>query len=87
MEERDIKLIAELIEENETLKQYMEQHREYERQLEDFDKQIHLSTAEAMDRKRIQKLKLANRDRIERILLKYRRSQNLKELQGSGSRS
>jgi hypothetical protein len=76
MEERDEKLIAELIKENKTLKEYMEQHHEYERQLGEFDKRIHLSTEESMERKRIQKLKLANRDGIERILSQHRRSQN-----------
>jgi uncharacterized protein YdcH (DUF465 family) len=74
MEERDAKLIAELIKENNTMKQSMEQHHEYEKQIEDFDKRIHLSTEESMERKRIQKLKLANRDKIERILSEHRGS-------------
>jgi hypothetical protein len=85
MEERDEKLIAELIKENKTLKQCMEQHLAFERELEEFDKRIHLSTEEAMERKRIQKLKLANRDVIERILSQHRRDQNQQELQGAGS--
>ena len=85
MEERDEKLIAELIKENEPLKQRMEQHRAFERQLEEFDKRIHLSTEEAMERKRIQKLKLANRDVIERILSQHRRNQDEQELEGAGS--
>lgn len=76
MEERDEKLIAELIKENKTLKEYMEQHHEYEKQLGEFDKRIHLSTEESMERKRIQKLKLANRDGIEQILSQHRQSQN-----------
>ncbi len=76
MEERDEKLIAELIKENKTLKEYMVQHHEYEKQLGEFDKRIHLSTEESMERKRIQKLKLANRDGIEQILSQHRRSEN-----------
>ncbi|MEE9402909.1 MAG: DUF465 domain-containing protein [Desulfobacteria bacterium] len=76
MEERDEKLIAELIKENKTLKEYMVQHHEYEKQLGEFDKRIHLSTEESMERKRIQKLKLVNRDGIEQILSQHRRSQN-----------
>lgn len=76
MEERDEKLIAELIKENKTLKEYMVQHHEYEKQLGEFDKRIHLSTEESMERKRIQKLKLANRDGIEQILSQHRQSQN-----------
>jgi hypothetical protein len=76
MEERDEKLIAELIKENKTLKEYMVQHHEYEKQLGELDKRIHLSTEESMERKRIQKLKLANRDGIEQILSQHRQSQN-----------
>ena len=75
MEERDEKLIARLIQGDDTLKEYVEQHRDYERQLEEFNKRIHLSTDESMERKRIQKLKLANRDKIERILVEHRMAQ------------
>ena len=75
MEERDERLIDQLIKENETLKEYVVQHREYERQLEEFNKRIHLTTDESMQRKKIQKLKLANRDKIERILVEHRAAQ------------
>jgi uncharacterized protein YdcH (DUF465 family) len=73
MEERDAKLIAQLINKDTTLKQCIEQHHEYEKQLEEFNKRIHLSTEESVERKRIQKLKLANRDKIEGILSQHRR--------------
>jgi len=73
MEKRDEKLIAQLIKENKTLREYMKQHKEYERQLEEYNKRIHLTTEESMERKRIQKLKLAGRDKIERILAEHRR--------------
>ena len=59
MEERDKKLIAQLVREDETLKQCVEQHQEYERQLEEFNSRIHLSTEESLERKTLQKLKLA----------------------------
>ena len=75
MEERDEKLIAQLVQSNETLKECVQQHRDYEKQLEEFNKRIHLTTDESMERKRIQKLKLANRDRIERILVEHRTAQ------------
>jgi len=75
MEKRDEKLIADLIKRNKTLREYMEQHNEYERQLEEYNKHIYLTTAESMERKRIQKLKLAGRDKIERILAEHRRAQ------------
>ena len=83
MEERDERLIAELVKDNITLKQHIEQHQEYERQLEEFNKQVYLSPEESSERKRIQKLKLANRDRIELILAEHRRNQTRPETQES----
>ena len=85
MEERDEKLIAHLIQSDETLKEYVQQHRDYEKQLEEFNKRIHLTTDESMERKRIQKLKLANRDRKERILVEHRIVQGEEEAQSGGS--
>jgi hypothetical protein len=83
MEERDERLIDQLIKENETLKEYVVQHREYERQLEEFNKRIHLTTDESVQRKKIQKLKLANRDKIERILVEHRAAQGEDTAKGS----
>jgi uncharacterized protein YdcH (DUF465 family) len=74
MEKRDEALIAQLLKGNATLRQYVEEHRQYEKQLEAYDERRHLSAEEGMERKRIQKLKLAGRDRIERILAEYRRT-------------
>ena len=75
MEERDEKLISQLIKDNKILKECVEQHKEYEKQLEQYNKRIHLTTEESMKRKKIQKLKLAVRDQIERILAEHRRAQ------------
>jgi hypothetical protein len=75
MEKRDEELIARLVKENETLRKYVEQHRQYEKQLEEYNGRLYLTTEEGMERKRIQKLKLAGRDKIERILVEYRKSQ------------
>ena len=72
MEERDEKLIGQLVKENKTLREYMKQHKEYEKQLEEYNKRIYLTTEESLERKRIQKLKLAGRDKIERILAQHR---------------
>ena len=84
MEERDEKLIAHLVQSDETLKEYVQQHRDYEKQLEGFNKRIHLTTEESMERKGIQKLKLANRDRIERILVEHRTAQGEAKAQSIG---
>jgi len=75
MEEKDEKLVAQLIKKNKNLRECVKQHKEYERQLEEYNKRIYLSTEEAMERKRIQKLKLAGRDKIEHILAEHRRTQ------------
>ncbi len=75
MEERDERLIVRLIKDSTTLREYMGQHQEYEKQLEEYNKQIHLTTEESLERKRIQKLKLAGRDKIESILSEHRRTE------------
>ena len=74
MEERDEKLISQLIKDNKILKECVEQHKEYEKQLEEYNKRIHLTTEESMKRKKIQKLKLSVRDQVERILAEHRRA-------------
>ena len=73
MDIRDEELIAQLIVENEELKGLVEQHREYERQIEEFNKRPYLTTEETMERKQIQKLKLAGKDQIEAILANHRK--------------
>ena len=75
MEERDERLIVRLIKDSTTLREYMGQHQEYEKQLEEYNKRIHLTTEESLERKRIQKLKLASRDKIESILAEHRRTE------------
>ena len=75
MEARDEMLIARLIRDSKTLREYMGQHQEYEKQLEEYNKRIHLTTEESLERKRIQKLKLAGRDKIESILAEHRRTE------------
>ena len=75
MEERDEKLIALLIKDSNTLREYMGQHQEYEKQLVEYNKRIYLTTEESLERKKIQKLKLAGRDKIESILAEHRRTE------------
>lgn len=82
MERRDEELIVRLAKENDTLKKCVEDHKKYEKQLEQYNRRLYLTTEEWMDRKRIQKLKLAGRDEIERILVEYRRAQEEQRVQG-----
>ena len=75
MEERDERLIARLIKDSKTLREYIGQHQEYEIQLEEYNKRIYLTSEESLERKRIQKLKLAGRDKIEGLLAEQRRTE------------
>lgn len=72
MEERDLDLIRELAPANPELDQLYSEHLELEKQLEEFDQRRYLTPEEQVERKRLQKTKLAGRDRIEAILAAYR---------------
>ena len=63
----------------------MDEHHEFERRLEEFNRRPYLTAAESMERKRLQKLKLAGRDRIEQILAKYRQKESacMKKMTGA----
>jgi len=77
MEKQDLELIEQLADKDPELKKFWEEHHEFERRLEEFNRRPYLTTAETMERKRLQKLKLAGRDRMEQILAKYRRKGNV----------
>jgi len=77
MEERDLALIETWIHQDPELKQRMEEHEEFERRLEEFNRRPYLTAEETLERKRLQKMKLAGRDRIEQILAKYRLKENI----------
>ncbi len=72
MEKNDLELIEQLTDRDPELKKFWDEHHELERQLEDFNRRPYLTAAETMERKRLQKLKLAGRDKMEQILAKYR---------------
>jgi len=72
MEEKDLSLIEELAPENEELAQLWHEHIDFERQLEELNSRLYLAPEEQIERKRIQKLKLAGRDKIEAILASHR---------------
>ncbi len=72
MEKSDLALIKRLVEENDELRVLMEDHKELERQLMTIQQKRHLTPGEEVERKNLQKMKLAGRDRIEEILSGYR---------------
>lgn len=72
MEKRDEELIAQLIAEDEELRKLVKEHKEFESRLEEFNKRLYLSDEENREKRKLQKLKLAGRDRIEQILRDHR---------------
>jgi uncharacterized protein YdcH (DUF465 family) len=72
MDPQDEALIARLIGELPELKSLVDSHRDYEKRLDEMNKRPHLSTEEDLERKRLQKAKLAGKDKIERILAAHR---------------
>ena len=72
MEEKDRILIDTHIGHDEELKKYVLEHQLFEKQLEELEGKHFLTADEELQQKRIKKLKLAGRDKIESILKKYR---------------
>lgn len=77
MEKKDLDLIAELSDKDPELKKFWDEHNELERLVDEFNRRPYLTAAETMERKRLQKLKLAGRDKMEQILAKYRRKERM----------
>jgi hypothetical protein len=74
MERADELLIERFIEQDGDLKKHVEDHRKLESALEDFNRRIYLTPQEEFEKKNLQKLKLASKDRIYAILAKYRKT-------------
>ena len=72
MEEKDRLLIERHINHDEELRKYVEEHITLEKQLEELNKKVYLTPDEEIRQKKIKKLKLAGRDKIEMILKRYR---------------
>jgi hypothetical protein len=72
MEQKDQTLIQKLCEENPRFRLLYEEHVLFEKQLRALDDRVYLSPEEEMDRRRMQKLKLAGKDEMEHILRDYR---------------
>ena len=72
MEPADETLISRLIDQNPELRQLVNDHQDFERRLEEMNRRPYLSTEEDIERKRLQKAKLAGKDKIERILAPHR---------------
>jgi uncharacterized protein len=74
MERTDELLIERYIQQDGELKKHVEDHRKLEAALADYNKRIYLTPQEEIEKKKMQKLKLASKDRIYLILAKYKKS-------------
>ena len=74
MENREEQAIVSLLEKDPELRKYYEEHQELEKKLSQFHDKHHLSAEEEVEMKRIQKMKLAGKDKIMEILGKYRQT-------------
>jgi hypothetical protein len=72
MEQKDEELIKSLLDRDPELKQYYDEHVALERRLATFQGRVHLTPEEEVEKKRIQKLKLAGKDKIMEILARHR---------------
>jgi uncharacterized protein len=71
MEHREEELIQQYLAHDEELRALYAEHQELKQKLETFRSKLYLTTAEEIERKRIQKLKLASKDRIMAILYRH----------------
>jgi uncharacterized protein YdcH (DUF465 family) len=72
MEKKDEELIASLLDREPELRRYYEEHLDLERQLAGFQQKLYLTPEEEVERKRLQKRKLAGKDKIMDILARHR---------------
>ena len=72
MEKNDERLILSLLNDDAELKRYYDEHLDLERQITGFQQKVYLTPDEEYEKKRLQKLKLAGKDRIMEILARYR---------------
>jgi hypothetical protein len=74
MDAKDEALIAEVAKDNDELKKLWEEHLEYKQKIGELDRRPYLTPDQTLERKRLQKFKLAGKDRIEEILGHYRQA-------------
>ena len=72
METKDEELIASLLDREPELRRYYDEHEDLERQLGPLQQKHYLTPEEEVEKKRLQKLKLAGKDKIMEILSRHR---------------
>ena len=71
MEQREEQIIRQHLDQDQELRSLYVEHQELKRKLEEFRHKSYLTTEEEIEEKRIQKLKLASKDRMMAILGRY----------------
>lgn len=74
MELKDEQTIVSLLDKDPELRKFYEEHRELEQKLAQFQHKHHLTPEEALEMKKIQKLKLVGKDRMMEILGRHRQT-------------
>lgn len=72
MEVREEQAIVALLDRDPELRKHYEEHQDLEKQLQALQNKHHLSAEEEIEMKRIQKLKLAGKDKMMELLGKHR---------------
>jgi len=75
MEQYELELIAKYGEVDEDLNRLWQEHLNYEKQLDGYENKPYLTSNEEAEIKRLKKMKLAGKTRIQNILEKYRRQE------------
>jgi len=68
----DQDMVQQLFDDNARFRMLYEEHLLLEKELQHLDEKSHLTPEEEVERKKVQKLKLAGKDEMERILKAYR---------------
>jgi len=79
MERREEELIISLLDKDPELRKYYEEHQELEKKLLGYQHKSHLTPLEEVEKKRLQKLKLAGKDKIMELLGRHRQTRIQKE--------
>ena len=72
MERREEELIQQLLAHDNELRTLYLEHQELKQKLEAFRNKLYLTPEEELEKKRIQKLKLASKDRLMEVLHRHR---------------
>jgi hypothetical protein len=75
MEQYELELIAKYGDVDEDLSRLWQEHLDYEQQLDGYENKPYLTSNEEAEIKRLKKMKLAGKTKIQNILEKYRRQE------------